>query len=44
MFVDRLPSPAKRAHAARNRAKILAAACTACAGSDVQVSMAEISP
>jgi AcrR family transcriptional regulator len=37
------PSPARRADAARNRDTILAAARTAFAASDVQVSMAEIS-
>ena len=37
------PSPTRRADAERNRDKILAAARTAFAGSDAQVSMAEIS-
>lgn len=37
------PSPARRADAERNRAKILAAARTAFADSDAEVSMAEIS-
>lgn len=40
---DRSPSPTRRADAERNREKILAAARTAFAASDAQVSMAEIS-
>jgi len=43
MTPDQFPSPTRRADAERNRAKILAAARTAFAGSDAQVSMAEIS-
>ena len=40
---DQFPSPTRRADAERNRDKILAAARTAFAGSDAEVSMAEIS-
>src|SRR5882672_734611 len=43
MTPDQFRSPTRRADAERNRAKILAAARTAFAGSDAQVSMAEIS-
>ena len=43
MRPDPLPSPTRRADAARNRAKILAVARTVFAGPDTQVSMAEIS-
>jgi AcrR family transcriptional regulator len=43
MTPDPLPSPTRRADAERNRAKILAAARTAFAQSDTEVSMAEIS-
>jgi AcrR family transcriptional regulator len=40
---DQVPSPPRRADAERNRDRILAAARTAFAGRDAQVSMAEIS-
>src|SRR3954451_7819589 len=43
MAPDRFPSPVRRADAERNRDKILAAARAAFAGSDAEVSMAEIS-
>jgi len=43
MLPDPLPSPTRRADAARNRAKILAAARAVFAGPDAQMSMAEIS-
>jgi len=43
MSPDQFPSPTRRADAERNRDKILAAARTAFAGPDAQVSMAEIS-
>jgi len=43
MFPDQFPPPTRRADAERNRSKILAAARTAFAGPDAQVSMAEIS-
>jgi len=43
MLPDPLPSPTRRADAARNRAKILAAARAVFAGTDAQMSMAEIS-
>ena len=43
MPVNRLPAPARRADAERNRDKILAAARTAFADPDAGVSMAEIS-
>jgi len=43
MRPDPLPSPTRRADAARNRAKILAAARAVFAGPDAQMSMAEIS-
>src|SRR6516165_12138284 len=40
---DQIPSPARRADAERNRGKILAAARSAFADPDTEVSMAEIS-
>jgi AcrR family transcriptional regulator len=43
MAPDRFPSPTRRADAERNRDKILAAARSAFAGSEAEVSMAEIS-
>ena len=43
MPADQLPAPARRADAERNRDKILAAARTAFADPDAEVSMAEIS-
>ncbi len=43
MPADQFPAPARRADAERNRDKILAAARTAFADSDAEVSMAEIS-
>ncbi len=43
MTTDPIPSPARRADAERNRAKILAAARSAFAELDARVSMAEIS-
>jgi AcrR family transcriptional regulator len=43
MAPDQFPPPTRRADAERNRAKILAAARTAFADSNAQVSMAEIS-
>ncbi len=43
MTPDQFPSPARRADAERNRAKILAAARTAFAEPEAEVSMAEIS-
>src|SRR5258705_13978249 len=43
MTPDEFPAATRRADAERNRAKILAAARTAFAGSDARVSMAEIS-
>jgi AcrR family transcriptional regulator len=43
MTTEPLPAPAKRADAERNRAKILAAARSAFADSDTEVSMAEVS-
>ena len=43
MLPDQFPPPTRRADAERNRSKILAAARTAFAGPDAQVSMAEIS-
>jgi AcrR family transcriptional regulator len=43
MPADQLPAPARRADAERNRAKIIAAARTAFADPDAEVSMAEIS-
>ena len=42
MLSDQLPSPTRRADAARNRAKILAAARSAFADPEADVSMAEI--
>jgi AcrR family transcriptional regulator len=43
MTADQIPAPARRADAERNRDKILAAARTAFADPDTEVSMAEIS-
>ena len=43
MAADQIPSPARRADAERNRDKILAAAGTAFADPEAEVSMAEIS-
>jgi AcrR family transcriptional regulator len=43
MTLDQLPSPARRADAERNRAKILAAARSAFADPQAEVSMAEVS-
>ena len=43
MPADQCPSPTRRADAARNRAKILAAARAAFAEPEAEVSMAEIS-
>jgi AcrR family transcriptional regulator len=43
MTADQLPPPARRADAARNRAKILAAARSAFADPQAEVSMAEVS-
>jgi AcrR family transcriptional regulator len=43
MTADQFPSPVRRADAARNRDKILAAARAAFAGPEAEISMAEIS-
>ena len=42
MTADELPSPARRADAERNRAKILSAARSAFADPEAEVSMAEV--